>query len=123
MRNIAIRKHIPTTRTQALQVRYLSLIVRLHIMIAMLFQLVVVCAVQNSHYMLLSAVISRKLLLWLYLISSCTVLLVSLLGDNEGHVHARRAHKNCLMIHICKFLFYSHLFTLRNLCSRLHILY
>ena len=92
-------------------------------MIAMLFQLVVVCAVQNSHYMLLSAVISLKLLLWLYLISSCTVLLISLLGDNEGHVHARRAHKNCLMIHICKLLFYSHLFTLRNLCSRLHILY
>ena len=86
--------------------------------IVMLFQLVVVCAVQNAHYSLLSACIGDQLLLGLHLgVGFRTELLVA----DEGNMHAWCAAKDCLFF-LSKLLLYPHLVCLPDFRPGLHVL-
>ena len=89
--------------------------------ILVLSQLVVICLVQDSHYVLLSAVVCHEASLSFGLFGPWSVVNLGLIRNDKGDVlHPRRAHKHSLIQRSSKFLPDSYFFTLGNLGSRLH---
>lgn len=85
-------------------------------------QLVVVCLVQDTHYVLLSAVVCHEVTLFVGWSEPWNDVNLRLVLDYKGDVlHPGRAHKYSLILRISKFLPDSHFFTLGNLGTRLHV--
>ena len=90
--------------------------------ILVLSQLVVVCLVQDSHYVLLSAVVRHEVSLFSGWSGPWNVVNLRLGRNYKGDVlHPGRAHEHSLILRISKFLPDSHLFTLGNLGPGLHV--